>query len=169
MGFSEIDNRGDLILYNGKIITVDPNDTIAEAHCRQRRYNCWGRDATLKVKSLVGNDTKPTDLEGKTVVPGFIDAHVHLDCMATHTKLAMSFHIPPVKYIETVNRAWDPWMIVLKAIKAKVQQTPKGEWIIAQGRFALESDGNCPTKKQLDEITPDHPMMVRYNAHDAPC
>jgi len=161
--FSEIDNRGDLILYNGKIITVDPNDTTAEAIAVKDGIIVGVGDYS-EVKSLVRDDTKLIDLEGKTVVPGFIDAHVHLDCMATHTKLAMSFHIPPVKYIETYStvRSLDD---ILKAIKEKVQQTPKGEWIIGQGRFALETDGNSPTKKQLDEVAPDHPVMVRYNAH----
>jgi hypothetical protein len=54
---------------------------------------------------------------------------------------------------------------IIQALKEKVQQTPKGEWIIAQGRFSLETDGNSPTKGQLDEITQEHPIMLRYNAH----
>ena len=163
MDLSGIDNSGDLLLFSGKIITVDPNDTIAEA-IAIKDGKIVGVGAYADVKSLVRNGTKPIDLEGKTVVPGFIDAHVHLDCMATHTKLAMSFHIPPVKYIET-NGTVTSLDDILKAIKEKVQQTSKGEWIIAQGRFTLETGGNCPTKQQLDEIAPDHPMMVRYNAH----
>ncbi len=163
MGFSKIDNSRDLILYNGKIITVDPNDTIAEA-VAVINGKIVGVGAYAEVKSLVSPDTNLIDLEGKTVVPGFIDAHVHIDCTATHTKLAMSFHIPPVKYFETHNTV-ESLDDILAAIMEKVDQTPKGEWIIGQGRFTLESDGNCPTKKQLDEIAPDHPIMVRYNAH----
>ncbi|MCP4630085.1 MAG: amidohydrolase [bacterium] len=163
MDLSGIDNSGDLILFNGKIITVDPNDTIAEA-IAIKDGKIVGIGVYSDVKSLVRDGTKPIDLEGKTVVPGFIDAHVHLDCMATHTKLALSCHIPTVKYIET-NGAVECLADILKALKEKVQQTAKGQWIIAQGRFTLESDGNCPTRKQLDEIAPDHPIMIRYNAH----
>lgn len=162
MDFSE-SNKGELTLFNGKIITVDSKDTVAEA-VAVKDGRIVGVGTTSEVKSLVKDQTAAIDLEGKTVVPGFIDAHIHLDCTATHTKLGLSLHIPPVRYVKT-SGAVESMGDILKVIKEKVQQTPKGEWIIGQGRFALETDGNSPTKRQLDDIAPDHPVMVRYNAH----
>ena len=86
------------------------------------------------------------DLQGRVALPGFIDTHVHLDCTATHTKLATSCHIPPVDYVEVKGGAGS-LDAILGFVKAQAQQTPKGEWIIGQGRFSLETDGNSPTKE----------------------
>lgn len=93
MDSSRIGADEDLILFNGKIVTVDSNDTIVEA-IAIRDGKIIGVGSCADVKSLIGPETKSIDLEGKTVVPGFIDAHVHIDCTATHTKLATSLHIP---------------------------------------------------------------------------
>jgi predicted amidohydrolase YtcJ len=121
-----------------------------------------GSDSEIQV--LAGEGTNAIDLQGRVVVPGFIDAHVHLDCAAVNTKLATSCHIPPVDYVE-VSGSTGSRDAILDFVKNKAQQTPASEWIIGQGRFTLEVDGNSPTKSQLDEVAPDHPVMIRYSAH----
>src|SRR5262245_4118482 len=63
----------DLVLYNGKILTVDPQFTIAEAvAARDGRVLTVGSNAD--VKRLIGPTTRAIDLQGKSVVPGFIDS-----------------------------------------------------------------------------------------------
>jgi hypothetical protein len=153
----------DMVLLNGKIITVNHSNTIDEAVAIKDEIITVVGDSD-DVKAMIGDETIIIDLQGKTVVPGFIDSHVHLDCSAVHTKLAISCHIPPAKYIRTsgeVNNLDD----ILVKIRENVNMTPKGKWIIGQGRFSLETDGNSPTKEQLDAISPDHPVMIRYSAH----
>jgi len=153
----------DLVLYNAKIITVDDRDSHAEA-VAIKNGKILSVGTSVQIRKMAGDHTDSIDLEGKTVLPGFIDAHVHIDCTATHTKLAESFHIPPVKYIKTRGAVRNGDKI-LETIRQRVHQTPKGQWIIGQGRFSLATDGNSPTKAQLDDIAPDHPVMVRYSAH----
>ena len=116
------------------------------------------------VERLCGKNTRTIDLKGRVVLPGFIDTHVHLDCTAVNTKLATSCHIPPVDYVEVLGTTGSLEEI-LNFVEDTVQKTPVGEWIIGQGRFSLEVDGNSPSKGQLDEISPNHPVMIRYSAH----
>jgi len=155
--------RADLVLCNGKIVTMDAAATVADA-VAVAGDRILATGARSDVESLIGEETQVIDLRGRVALPGFIDTHVHIDCTATHTKLATSCHIPPVDYVAVLGAA-DSRDAILDSVKAQAQQTPKGEWIIGQGRFILETDGNSPTRRQLDEVAPHHPVMIRYSAH----
>lgn len=159
------EQKADLVLLDGNIITVDATGTVAEAvAAKDGRIVRVG--ASSEVRSLVGEKTKVIYLEGRTVVPGFIDAHVHMDSTAANTKLAVDLHIPPVRYVEVSGSPVNSVDDILEKIKERVRKTPKGEWIIGQGRFALQTDGNSPTREQLDDIAPDNPVVIRYSMHD---
>jgi len=155
--------HADLVLFNGKIITMDAHARVANAIAvRGEKIIRTGSDA--EIRALEGGGTNAIDLQGRVVLPGFIDTHIHLDCAAVNTKLATSCHIPPVDYVEVLGSTSSRGAI-LDFVKQKAQQTPTSAWIIAQGRFTLETDGHSPTKRQLDEVAPDHPVMIRYSAH----
>ena len=66
----------DLILLNGKIITVDKNFTIAEA-VAINKDKIIAVGSNKEIRKLANKQTKIIDLEGKTVIPGLIDAHAH--------------------------------------------------------------------------------------------
>ena len=66
----------DLVVLNGKIVTVNPHSSIVEAAAvREGRFVAVG--ANSKVKKLVGDRTRVIDAHGKTVVPGLIETHMH--------------------------------------------------------------------------------------------
>ena len=66
----------DLVVLNGKIVTVNPHSSIVEAAAvREGRFVAVG--ANSKVKKLVGDRTRVIDARGKTVVPGLIETQVH--------------------------------------------------------------------------------------------
>ena len=155
--------RADLVLRNGKIVTMTANGAVVDA-VAVAGDRILATGSRSEIESLIGEETEVIDLGGRVALPGFIDTHVHIDCTATHTKLATSCHIPPVDYV-AVSGAADSRDAILESIKAQVAQTPVGQWIIGQGRFILETDGNSPTRRQLDEVAPDHPVMLRYSAH----
>ena len=67
----------DSVLYNGKIVTVDEDFSIAQAVAiRSGKFVAVGSDS--EILALAGGDTERVDLEGKTVLPGFNDSHLHL-------------------------------------------------------------------------------------------
>ena len=72
-----VDELGaDLVLLNGKIVTVDPSETIAEAVAvKDGRFLKVG--SSEEIRRLAGRKTRIIDLKGKTVLPGFIDSHEH--------------------------------------------------------------------------------------------
>ena len=153
----------DRVLVNGRIITMDPAGSTVEAVALGGEY-IVATGTAAELEPLCGPETEIVDLGGRVVLPGFIDTHVHIDCTATHTKLAGSCHIPPVEYV-AVNEAGDTRQKILDWIAAEAQKTPRGHWIIGQGRFDLAGEGNSLSRRELDAAAPDHPAMIRYSAH----
>jgi predicted amidohydrolase YtcJ len=131
----------DLLLVNGNIRTMDP----ARPHARSL--------ACLNgvVESL--DDAPPArrviDLEGKTVIPGIIDAHVHL---LNYGRRKREVDLSGVAdYDELIRRVVD-----------RATQTPPGSWITGSG---YELDGH-PHHGRLSAATPQHPVwLVRKDAH----
>ncbi len=89
--------QANLILLNGKIVTMDAAGSTAQA-LAIRGNTIVEVGANDDVERLCGKNTRTIDLKGRVVLPGFIDTHVHLDCTAVNTKLATSCHIPPVDF-----------------------------------------------------------------------
>lgn len=143
-------SKCDLILLNGKIITMDDKTSIYEAVAIKDGKICWvgsSQDAKrLELKAEI------IDLKNRTVLPGFIDSHTHVDLFGVMTsELVVDCRIPPLR---TIND-------ILENIKNKALRTPKGELIIGQGRWAQP----YPTKKQIDEVAPNHPVLIRNTMH----
>jgi len=67
----------DLVLRDGKIVTVDKKESIAEAAAvKFGKILAVGRNG--EIKRLIGNETEVLELKGKTVIPGLIDSHCHM-------------------------------------------------------------------------------------------
>ena len=155
--------EADLIFVNGKIFTMDAqNLTVQGLAVSGDRIMAIGSNSD--VESLSGKNTRKIDLKGRVTLPGFIDTHVHVDCAAVNTKLATSCHIPPVEYVEVLGSTGSKEAI-LNFVDQSARDKDAGEWIIGQGRFSLEFEGNSPSKEELDRVAPDHPVMIRYSAH----
>lgn len=140
------ETEADLILFGGKIITVDPNGTIAEAVAvKDSLILAVGTNA--EIAAYQGPDTDMRNLNGRTVTPGMIDAHLHL----------MYYGQGENDYVNLRNAATVPDVVAL--IEERVQQTPPGEWIIGDGFFKLE-DMNLPNKYDLDPVSPNNPVFL---------
>lgn len=138
----------DLVLKNGKIITVDRQNSIVQALAVQRGRILDAGD-TEKIARYIGHETKVVDLLGKTLTPGLIDSHAHL---------------PPFGLRESKRwvklQGMDAKEDVLAALARKAQNLPKGQWIVAWGieSFSL----SFLTKEDLDKVSGDHPMLVTH-------
>jgi predicted amidohydrolase YtcJ len=141
----------DLILHGGVIVTVDAAFSIAEALAIfDGKVVAVGQDD--EIKPLAGKRTQMVNLDGRCVVPGQMDNHVHfilagMDALGSRAKV----DIARLQSIEEI----------LDAIHGRVQSTPPGEWIgtSCMYRGALR-EGRFPTRHDLDRVAPDHPVYI---------
>lgn len=153
-------SRPDLILTNATVLTVDHDDTIAEAIAVTDGVITAVGSAD-DIASLAGSDTNVTDLEGRTVIPGFVDAHSHVSMGAPFVKHA-ALLTPPVGDTRTV----DDIIAKLHAAKERNDPTPD-EYIIGWGYYPdAMDDGGEVTAERLDAEFPDHRVaLVHVSAH----
>lgn len=135
----------DLILHNGRILTVDGKFSVAQAVAISgSRIERTGDNKT--VLALRSAKTQVIDLQGKTVVPGLIDSHVH----PLEAGLSEYRHkIPPL----------DSFAAVQAYIRQQAGRVPKGQWIVVPRTFPTRlKELRMPTRTDLD-VEPDHPVM----------
>ncbi|WP_164103583.1 amidohydrolase [Candidatus Laterigemmans baculatus] len=138
----------DLIVHGGKIVTVDEGFTIAEAFAVEgdRIVAVGGNDEIL---ALAGPETRRVDVEGKTVLPGLIDSHVH------PTGASMYEFDHPVPEMNSIEE-------VLDYIRLRTEQVEPGEWIVLSQVFITRlEDQRFPTREELDRVAPKHPVYFR--------
>jgi predicted amidohydrolase YtcJ len=142
-------NHPTLVLYNGNIITVDADRPRAQAIAIARdRISAVGTDAEMR--ALADRNTKLVDLGGRTVVPGFIDAH-------SHPAVAGRLHL------RQVDADLRSIAAIQAAIRERAAKTPKGEWIVAfKYDDTKTSEGRLLTREDLDAATTDHPVYVEH-------
>jgi len=141
--------KADLILLGGKIITVDKNFNIAEAVAvKDGKIAAVGTSEDLK--AWKGEKTKVIDLEGKSVLPGLIDTHLHM--VGTGMALAqINCRTPPMHSISDMA----------EAVRKKVAESKPREWILGRGwDQAKLSDHRDPNRWDLDEVSPDNPVWL---------
>lgn len=140
--------QADTVLLNGRILTADAAFSIAEAVAiREGRFMAVGSNA--EVKAFVGATTEVTDLGGRTVVPGLIDTHAHVEAAGLFN-YTVSFD-----GVTTVAEA-------LARVKDMAARTAPGEWI--RGRMwhpvAQMKEKRFLHRWELDDVAPDHPVCL---------
>jgi predicted amidohydrolase YtcJ len=136
----------ELILHNGKVVTVDRNFTIQQALAvDDRRLVAVGTDA--EVLRRRGPNTRVVDLRGKTVLPGLIDSHTH------PTGACMTEFDHPVPQMETIQD-------VLDYIKDRARVLGEGKWIVVRQVFITRlKEQRYPTRDELDKAAPRNPVL----------
>jgi predicted amidohydrolase YtcJ len=139
----------DLLLINGKIVTVDPDFSIIEA-VAVKDSNIVAVGTTSVMNVWKGSITEVIDLEGKMVLPGLIDSHLHM--VGTGVALSqINCRTPPIKSISDLANA----------VKEKASDVKPGEWILGRGwDQAKLSDHRDPNRWDLDEASPDNPVWL---------
>jgi len=136
----------DLVVLNADVRTVDAAAPRARAFAlRDGRFVAVGDDAD--VRALIGPDTEVRDAGGATVVPGFIDAHVHFGSGSSLIRGVDLTGIPSL-------REW------LRIIAARAEQLPDGAWIVGGRWDHTLAGGEFPTKEDLDTVTPNNPVVL---------
>jgi predicted amidohydrolase YtcJ len=142
--------RADLILINGRVLTVDSSDRIAQAvGIAGNRIVAVG--TTADVERIAAPDARRIDLRGRAVTPGLLDAHAHFSGGGADRLFVLDLSYPNVKRIADVAAA----------IRAKVATAKPGEWI--QGRGWDEgklAERRVITANDIDSVSPDNPVVL---------
>jgi predicted amidohydrolase YtcJ len=170
--------RADLILHNGRILTVDASFSTAQAVAvTGNKFTAVGSDAD--VMKLAGPNTKTIDLKGRTVVPGLIDTHLHITGPGAYMDI-----LPPDK-ARNYSVDWkgvsnkDDVLNQIRGIMTKFHP-PKGEWIAFANQLSFSGVGGDinPRKNQakilyddmnrydLDKVIPDNPAILTMGVPD---
>jgi len=143
----------DIILTNGKIITVDDRFSIAQAIAiRGDRFVAVG--SNQDVARLAGPGTRRIDLGGKAVIPGFIDAHAHLMRAAETWAIEARFDD-----IESRKQALD-------IVHAKAEALGAGKWVFNLGGWSYDQFADNPTpltRQELDRAAPNNPVYLQFS------
>ena len=141
----------DLVLLNGNIYTADDRDRFVQG-LAVAGGKIVARGTTHDIRALCDKHTRTVDLGGKTVLPGFNDAHAHLDMYAMMTsRHAVDCRIPALGSVDEI----------LSRIRERAAAVPPGQLILGQGRPSQP----FPTKAQLDTVAPDHPVIIKASMH----
>jgi predicted amidohydrolase YtcJ len=135
-------------LINGHIVTVDGDFSIAEAMLVEgERIVKVGTNA--EITGGLSSDATRIDLKGATVMPGLIDSHVH----STGASVFEYDHVIPE--METIAD-------VLTYIRGRTELVPEGTWInLSQVFITRLREQRFPTRAELDEAAPKHPVVFR--------
>jgi len=149
--------QADLILSNGKIITVDERFSIAQAVAiKGDRIVAVG--SNQDITRLAGPGTRRIDLRGRAVTPGLIDNHMHLLRAGTTWQYEVR-----LDGVETRKRALD-------LLRARAAATAQGDWIYTLGGWAIEqfADDSKPfTREELDQAAPNNPVLLQASYREA--
>src|SRR3984957_11694164 len=141
----------DLILSNGKIITVDEHFTIAQAVAiKGDRIVAVGTSQDMARPA--GPNTRNIDLMGKAVIPGLIDNHMHLLRAATTWTRELRFD-----GVESRKRA-------IELLRERVKAVGPGEWVYNIGGWAHQQFTDDPkpfTREKLHQIAPNNPVSLQ--------
>ncbi len=148
----------DAIDVNGRFVTLNAAGTIVQAVAvRDGRIVAVGTND--EIRRLALPQMRAVDMEGKTVVPGFYDNHVHLGEDLQEWKGGMIGAVPEwLTGVETMAQ-------LLPAIRKRAESTPPNEWI--RGSLSREVWPNqmVPTRWQLDSAAPNHPVALARGPH----
>lgn len=137
----------DMLVLNARVHTLDDSLPRADAFAvKDGRFMAVGTRSELEV--LAGRDTHVIDARGMTVVPGFIDAHCHVNGVAE---------------LVNVNANVESIAEIKQAMAERATQTPAGHWVIGSMYDDTKlAEGRPLTRRDLDEAVPDHPAVVAH-------
>jgi predicted amidohydrolase YtcJ len=147
----------DLILFNAQVITMDPFHPSAELIGIEGGKIVFVGD-NQNLPTLRCNRTEVIDCDGKTLIPGFVDAHCHIHAFA---EALVSLDLSPGAKFHSIHD-------VNEKIRERTTRVPAGDWIRGKGynEFYL-AENRHPNRWDLDEAAPLHPVKLTHRSGHA--
>lgn len=143
----------DSVINNANVITLDPTNSHSEAIAIK-----YGRilkvGTNSEILNTIGSGTRIVDLKGKTVLPGFIDSHVHL------ADFGLTLKTLNLEGVQSITE-------VLKLLESRVNRTAEGEWVMGRGwnEYRFE-ERRLLNRWDLDRVSPNNPVYLHhYTCH----
>ncbi len=138
--------QADLVLLGGKIVTLDPAEHVVEAVAiRDGKIAAAG--TSPEIEKLAGPKTEVIRLDGKMVLPGFIESHCHSIGAARESVHGDYAELHSIGEMQE-------W------IRQRAQATPSGAWIeVPRNEITRLEEHRHPTPTELDAATEDHPVL----------
>ena len=134
----------DLVLVGGPVMTMDPSHPTAEAVAvGDGRLVAVG--SAREAIELAGRRTRRIDLRGRTLLPGFVDAHCHPAHASVHLRQCSLDEVPPSA------------SAYVAAIRAYANANPRLDWVLGSGWAMAAFPGGTPSRHDLDLAVPDRP------------
>jgi predicted amidohydrolase YtcJ len=158
---ASVEDAADLVLLNGRIVTVDETRPEAQAVAVVGdRIRAVG--SNRGIRRHVGPGTRVIDLEGRLAVPGFIDGHAHF------------LGVGEARISLDLTRA-ESWAELVAQVAEAVATTPEGEWVVGRGwhqekwtEVPADTVQGVPTHQSLSAVSPAHPvLLVHASGHAA--
>ena len=145
---------GNLLMLNGRVLTMDPAHPVASAVAiRMGRVAYVGDDAGAKAAAAPGSEV--IDLGGRTATPGLNDAHAH--------PMSVGFALLDLDLSPERNSSIAD---IQGLVRDAAASRPPGTWIVGRGYDdARLAEGRHPTREDLDDIAPDHPVVLIRMCH----
>ena len=144
----------DLVVLDANVLTVSDVSPRAEAFAVSGgRFAAVGK--TREIRKFIGPKTKVLSLKGKTVVPGFNDAHAHPSPYFPEDSPLGIVNLGPPK-VRTIED-------LIAALKRKADKTPKGQVISGFG-YQDTKLGRHPTRQDLDKASTEHPIIISHSS-----
>jgi predicted amidohydrolase YtcJ len=140
----------DLIVFNAKVTTQDPVRPEASALAVKRgRIYAVGTDA--EILDLEDQSTQVIDADGRRLIPGLTDAHIHVLNENGYNYTVRWEGVPTLKQ-------------ALEMLREQAERTPDGQWVKVIGAWAPYQfeENRFPTLEELNEAVPNRPFVVQY-------
>ncbi len=145
-------NAPDLVILNAALTTFDPDRPAAQALAvRGRHIQAVG--STAQIRALTGPQTRVVDAGGATVLPGFIDSHVHLFGGAAELDM---LDLTGLRGLDRLTRA----------VRAYAADRPEDPLIMGVAAYYdILAPGQGATRQDLDHVLPDRPLALMTSDH----
>lgn len=134
------------IFYNARIYTMNPDQPVATALALDGNRIAFVGETDALLAQAVRDGLEMEDMGGQTILPGLIDAHIHLETYALS--------------LQVVDCEVDDRAELIRRVRQRAQETPAGEWIIGHGWNQNNWAEGFGTKELLDEAAPGHPVWL---------
>lgn len=142
------------VFLNGTVLTMDAANRVAAAvSVRHARIDAVGTND--EIRRSIGPDTVVVDLAGRTLLPGFIDAHSHFPASGLR-ELVASLESPPVGTVRSIAD-------LQEALRRRRADGISGGWLLGSGYDdSLLAEKRHPTRAELDAVSTELPIFVMH-------